>query len=272
MTTDADLVARLEWAEAAAFLSFYAAAEAAGSSIGAHAEQVDGVALATLDVLDAAFFNRAIGLGTVAPPTRTAVDAVSGAFRSRGRKQSLIHVPREVTTSALEGWLGEAGYRRGRNWVKLWHALDVLPEPATSLRIEQVGQDRADAFADIVVEAMGFPPLVAPLATHAIGAPGWRHYLGFDGDEPVSAAAMFVDGATAWLGFGATREAARGRGGQSALFARRLRDARELGCTMAVTETGEETAEEPVNHSYRNMLRSGFTLAYARPNWVRLEE
>ncbi len=67
---------------------------------------------------------------------------------------------------------------------------------------------------------------------------------------------MFVTEGVAWLGFGATREAARGRGGQSALFATRLREARDQGCRWAITETGEETPEEPVNHSYRNMLRS----------------
>jgi len=46
--------------------------------------------------------------------------------------------------------------------------------------------------------------------------------MGFAGDEPVSVAALYVTDKFAWLGFGATREAYRGRGGQSALFAERL--------------------------------------------------
>jgi hypothetical protein len=33
-------------------------------------------------------------------------------------------------------------------------------------------------------------------------------------------------------------------------------------------ETGKETPEDP-NPSYRNMVRSGFQLAYDRHNWVR---
>jgi hypothetical protein len=41
---------------------------------------------------------------------------------------------------------------------------------------------------------------------------------------------------------------------------------------MAITETGEETEQEPVNHSYRNMRRLGFQLAYARRNWRRIPE
>ena len=84
----------------------------------------------------------------------------------------------------------------------------------------------------------------------------------------MSAGATFVTADVAWLGFGATLESHRGRGGQSAMFARRLADARIAGCRLAITETGEDTPEEP-NPSYRNMLRAGFELAYLRPNLVR---
>ena len=92
--------------------------------------------------------------------------------------------------------------------------------------------------------------------------------MGFDGDTPVSTAAMRIADGVAWFGFGATSESHRGRGGQSAMFARRLRDARDAGCRFAIVETGKETAEDP-NPSYRNMVRSGFQLAYFRHNWVR---
>ena len=271
MPTSPELVARLEWAEAAALLSCYAAAERAGGPPGAHAQTVAGVAVTAIDSIDAAFFNRAIGLGSVRPASASDVTAIADAFHSLSRKQSLLHLPNEVATPELEGWLAEAGYRRSRNWVKLWHALQTVPEARTSLRIERIGRERADAFEAITLEVFEFPPDVGPLATACIGADGWHHYVGFDGDTPVSVGAMFVDGETAWCGFGGTLEAARGRGGQSAMFAARLRDARDAGCTLVVTETGEETDEEPVNHSYRNMRSSGFALAYARPNWVRIE-
>jgi len=79
---------------------------------------------------------------------------------------------------------------------------------------------------------------------------------------------MRIEEGIAWLGFGATTEGYRRRGGQSAMFARRLQDARDAGCRLAITETGEESADDP-NPSYHNMLRAGFQLAYARRNWVR---
>jgi hypothetical protein len=52
------------------------------------------------------------------------------------------------------------------------------------------------------------------------------------------------------------------------MFAERLRDARDADCRFAITETGEETAEQP-NPSHRNMVRAGFQLANGRRNWIR---
>jgi hypothetical protein len=271
MPIHAELTARLERAEARASLSCCLAAERAGSDIGAHSALVDGVAVMALDIVDSAFFNRALGLATVAPASAAVVDTISTTFRDWGRAQSMIQVPAEVTTPQLDEWLVAAGYARSRNWVKLWHDLREVPEAASSLRVERIGPADAAAFGEIVVDAFGLPSIVAPLATCAVGVEGWIHYLGFDGDRPVSAGAVYLEGDTAWLGFGATTEAARGRGGQSAIFAARLHDARDAGCTLAVTETGQETPDDPVNHSYRNMVRLGFNLAYARPNWVRDE-
>ena len=53
------------------------------------------------------------------------------------------------------------------------------------------------------------------------------------------------------------------------MFAVRLRRAAELGCRYALTETGEDSTEEP-NPSYRNMKRLGFRDGYFRQNWVRV--
>jgi hypothetical protein len=151
----------------------------------------------------------------------------------------------------------------------MWHDLASLPEASTDLRVERIGPEWAADFGRLsVVEAYGFPEIVGGPAGTNIGSPGWSHYLGFDGDTPVSTAAMRIEDGVAWFGFGATSTSHRGRGGQSAMFAQRLRDARDAGCRFAVVETGKETPDEP-NPSYRNMVRSGFQHAYARHNWVR---
>lgn len=56
----------------------------------------------------------------------------------------------------------------------------------------------------------------------------------------MSTAALHVSGDVAWLGYGATLEKYRGRGWQTAMFARRLADAHNLARRLAVTETGEK--------------------------------
>jgi GNAT superfamily N-acetyltransferase len=78
---------------------------------------------------------------------------------------------------------------------------------------------------------------------------------------------LFVHGDTAWLGLGATLPEARGRGSQSALLARRIALAGELGCSLCVTETGESVVGRP-STSHRNILRAGFREQYLRPNYA----
>ncbi len=83
-------------------------------------------------------------------------------------------------------------------------------------------------------------------------------------------AAMFVTGEIAWLGFGCTLESHPKRGGQGAMFVRRIEDGLKPGCKWFVTETGEDTPEPP-NPSYHNMMRHGFKLAYLRQNYIYQE-
>ena len=82
--------------------------------------------------------------------------------------------------------------------------------------------------------------------------------------------ALFVKGDVGWLGIASTLPAYRPRGAQGALMARRIRDGADLGCRWLVTETGEDTPHHP-NPSYHNMLRTGFSLAYRRPNYIAQE-
>jgi hypothetical protein len=135
------------------------------------------------------------------------------------------------------------------------------------MRVEQISVEYAPAFGEIALAAFEMPPMLLPFMNCNVGKPGWVHYLGFEGREPVAAAAMFVSGEVAWLGMGCTLESYRGRGAQSAMFARRIADGLQAGCKWFVTETGEDTPESP-NPSYHNMLRAGFKLAYLRPNYV----
>ena len=82
------------------------------------------------------------------------------------------------------------------------------------------------------------------------------------------AAGVFIAEGVGYLGFAATLPEHRGKGGQNALLAERIDHAREAGCDVVVTETGERRDDLPSN-SYRNILRAGFTEVAVRANWLR---
>src|SRR5581483_4032576 len=153
----------------------------------------------------------------------------------------------------LAGSLAERGYTRGRAWLKFRRKGEPAPTAATDLRVSETLD--ADAFAT----ATGLPRELSGF----VGAPGWRHFVAWDGDEPAACGALYVEGELAWLGVGSTREAYRRRGAQSALLAARIETGRSLGARTFTCETGED-----VDVSYRNILRAGFAEAYRRENWL----
>lgn len=258
-----DLAYWLEVSEARAWGDFVGRADELGPEVHGDGETTTFL----LRAVDVGLFNRSIGLGVGRPANESDVDAIVETFRAAGRQHFALQVSPLAQPSALESWLEARGLRRGRRWAKVWRGTDDPPPERTDLRIEQIGRDREDDWASVCLEGYELPPLFRPYLVATLGEPDWHHFMAFDGDVAVGAGAMKVMGDVAWLGFGATREAYRGRGAQSSIFARRIREARDVGVRLCVTETGEETADAP-NPSYRNMIRSGFRLAYPRQNWI----
>ncbi len=74
-------------------------------------------------------------------------------------------------------------------------------------------------------------------------------------------------GDVAALDWGATHPGFRRRGGQTAVLAARIRFALEQGCETICTMTGEAVPGDP-QHSYSNIMKSGFAEAYLRENWI----
>jgi len=206
-----------------------------------------------------------LGIGELA--TESILDDAIGVLKMAGCKNYMAQISPSAGPAHIAEWLDSRGFTKGRNWAKVYRGDKPAPSISTDLTIQSIGIEYADAFSDVALTAFGMPPELHPFLSGHIGRPGWHHYLGFDGEQPVTTAAMYVKEGIAWLGFGSTLESHRKRGGQGAMFARRIADGLKLGCKWFVTETGEDTPENP-NPSYHNMLRSGFKLAYLRPNYV----
>jgi predicted GNAT family acetyltransferase len=104
---------------------------------------------------------------------------------------------------------------------------------------------------------------LAKAIDEAMGAPGFIRYLARIDGQAVGEAAMRIDGDLAQIAGAGTLSHARGRGVQKALVRRRLADARQAGCTLAVVTTA------PGTRSQQNVMRRGFDLLYARAILVR---
>lgn len=221
--------------------------------------------------LDFPLTNRVIGLGLREPASRAMVGELVARYKEAGNP-FLIQLSPAAEPTDLPHWLEELGMSRGSNWLKMYRrAQEPLQPVRTDLRIERATPDQIEQIASVTGPAFGtaagpVSEFFLALTEVELRSPDWRWYIGYDGDTPVSVASLRIAGEVAGLYSGATLESHRGRGGQSALFERRIREAVAAGCRWLVTETGEEQPGQ-VNHSYRNMLRFGFQLAYARPNY-----
>ncbi len=263
MSAGPEVAALVEFTEAAAFADMLAAAPASWS---AWSDRRPGGWIIQAPAVDILLFNRVIGTG-LPSASRAEVDEVVAPFRATRLRSWGVQVSPAAEPEELVEWLGEHGLVRRDSWSKVYRPAGDVPAVRTDLRIERAGVKEAETLGRITRTAFGMPEEREGWLASLVGRPNWFHYLAWSGDEPVAAAALYVSGAVGWLGVAGTLPAARRRGAQSALMARRLLDGARAGCQWFVTETGQDLPDRP-NPSYHNMMRMGFQLAYHRPNYL----
>lgn len=229
-------------------------------------EVAGGLCMAVASQPGAPWLNHAVGLGVAEPVTDADLDRVAAFYEGLGTSYSIAVAP--SAAGDLESRLAARGMRPARPWMTFHRDAGPIAGPATRLRIEDAGPGSSRAFGGIVATAFGLSADLGAWIAALVGAPGATCLLALDGDVPVGAAVLVVDGDCAWFGFGATLPGHRGQGAQGALFAERARRARAQGARHLVTETGAAVGDETPGPSYRNILRSGFAEAELRPNYA----
>jgi GNAT superfamily N-acetyltransferase len=209
--------------------------------------------------------NQIVGLGVDEPAGESQLDEALAAIGDE--VDCYVAVAPDARPAELTGWLRGRGLEPGWGWMRFRRGLEPLAAPETALRLARVGEQEALEFGRIVAAGYGLPAAVVPWTAQAY-ALGWDCWLALDGDEPAAAAGLYVEDGVGYLGFAATLPAHRGKGGQGALLAHRVELAREAGCDVLVTETGERRDDLP-SSSYRNILRAGFQEIGVRANWLR---
>jgi len=260
------LALRLEGIEVQAWNDLYSGAPAeVVKRIGVSIRPFGSGCVSMVPKVDVLGMNRVFGMGLQEPVDHSQLAHLIEHYRTSGCRRFFVQVSPYAMPGDLPRWLNVEGFTLYNNWIKLYRSAENVPPAKTDLSIRQITE--AGAFGTIVTSSFEWPEEVAPLIGSTVGRPGWRHYMAFDGNKPVATGAFFADGEFAWLDLASTLPEARGRGAQSALLYRRAHDAAALGCRWLAVETAEETPEKPAP-SYRNMVRTGFRVAYSRPNYL----
>ena len=264
---DAGLAREIEAHEARAWSACVAAtAEAEGNPLLASVDLVAGVRVPALGAIDAGLFNRVIGLGVDIPVTDALLGGIAASYADRAQTSYVLEVspvtePGDVGARLRERGLVDTGTRQAKCWQEPAHYDEEGMEAVSVL-----GPDDADEFAQVNMLAWAAPPFLAIWFGATLYADGFRHYGVRVEGRLVATGAMYVSDGLAWLGFGATLPAHRGRGMQTALLARRIHEAAVLGCRWVHTETAAHTRQAQ-NPSLSNMLRTGFDNPYDKVWW-----
>lgn len=165
---------------------------------------------------------------------------------------------------------GLVRYRRAM--LGLVHAMGSVPPPATSLVVDIAREGELLRAAEIYCAAFDIDPVLAPAVASMARLPNWRITVARARGEVIATGLLFARGDAAYLMGGATAPSFRRMGAQSALIGLRVELARELGCRRVFARTGEPVPGD-LQHSHRNMLRTGFVAlgrraSYAPPNLV----
>ena len=269
---DVDMVRRAERAEHAAWQRMLGVVPAeVASACGLGTRCFDGISASYCSSADLPPLNMVFGLGLERSVDDALFDELVALYRDAGCTRFAMAVAPIDDAAATAALLERRGARRVTTREKLVRSTADGPHVDVPLRIAMARADDRETLERIVIESFGWKPEPASLLFAGAGGDVVHHYLAWDDDEPVAMGTLVVAGDTAWLGLGATLPAFEGRGAQSALIARRVRDAARLGATLAVVETQLGTPEHPVR-SNRNLRRLGFAPAYLRPTYIWRDE
>lgn len=265
-------IAAIESIEGEAWLDMYAAAP------GAYVRQSGrnftrlgaGMALADPSI-PGTEFNRALCLGLRDPATEAELDRAIAWLKNNASPSWAIQIPPPALPEAIGQWMEARGLAKsGNGWAKHHRAANAVQAASRppSFEVRPADEHDAQEFGHIAHAGFGLPQSMVPWFASLVGRPRWKIFLAYDGDDPIAAGALFLDGKWGWLGIDATLPGYRGRGAQTALIARRLEAGIAAGVTGFAAETGQPAAgEEGKYASYRNYRSAGFKVAYVRPNY-----
>lgn len=208
------------------------------------------------------YYNRAVGLGSA---DLDQVDAIVEWFRGHGLTPRFDLTP-DRETPEVRRVLRRHGLHVDGNecYFRATPATQQI-RPAAGIALELVTPSRVDRVFDFLSIDSGNPvmlPSVREKRRPWYSKPEFRIYLAQLDGALAGMATMYLDSGAAYFANALTLEPYRGRGCQSALLTRRINDAVEAGCDLAVSDAVFGT------DSHRNLERAGFRMAYMTSIWT----
>jgi GNAT superfamily N-acetyltransferase len=171
-------------------------------------------------------------------------------------------------TTAAEDWLASRGYEPGSAMRRyLRPSTTRVADTPSDVTIRELGVLETEGMSHIVAKSLKLSGLATVLIFGLPAQKGWRCYSARLEGREVACGSMLTMDKLALLALDATLPAARGRGCQTALIARRLADAARAGCESVVAEVCDGLPATP--SAVANLTRAGFLEIPGATNWRR---
>ncbi len=216
-----------------------AVAAAPDNPLGIILEDSGPFPMMAMSVVDSDDFNRVVGLGIESPADRGAIETILAFYRDHGKSRFRVEVAPVARPAELPQWLEEAGLHRvpvtvTKQWEHLTDTTPAIDDPGDTdvRRLDSSDAEAVGRLTAIAYGAFDSMDLLEPWFSATVDRPGFTYYGAFENDRLVASSAAFVEGGLSWGGFAVTHPRFRSRNIQLSLRARRLQDARELGCRI----------------------------------------
>jgi hypothetical protein len=172
-------------------------------------------------------------------------------------------------TPELSRLLAEKGFYPIASGVVLYGLPQISGDkPPVGVEVREVSRAEVNLVADLWADGFELPQradreTIKNIRKGAFAVPDNHLYLAYVDGLPVAMAALYIQDAIGYLNVGATLPAFRKRGCHSALTARRIMDAAQVGCELLMGYIGTFGSV-----SQNNMERGGMRIAYATMAWV----
>ncbi len=235
-------------------------------ALGFRIVNIDDALLLTAKADASIMLNRAHGLCGSKELKASTIQKIAATYNALGIKNYFLHLYIEDQPQASQQQLINAGLTATRGWMRFVRGVAAPKTAPSELRVEKINSDNADEFAQIVCRAFGMSDVAKPLIAALVNDTRWHLYASFDDNTMVGTGAMFISDKIAWLDWAATTPKHHSKDSQSAIMAALIDQANSSGCKHIVTETGEAVEGDP-QHSYKNIIKHGFSEMRVRQNY-----